>query len=120
MLIRLFENNILPYSESHYPQYCFLYVCSVNQIFLQKLITLFILRSFNNSNGLPMSYRGDQVHNKVCNINYLCSLLATSGKEIVSVKIFLDSIRFLVKFFKRKFHSKIKSEQIETYSSNSD
>lgn len=26
MQLRLFENNILPYSESHYPQYCFLYV----------------------------------------------------------------------------------------------
>jgi len=26
MLIRLFENTVLPYSESHYPQYCFLYV----------------------------------------------------------------------------------------------
>ena len=36
MLIRLFENNVLSFSESHYPQYCFLYVCSINQMFLQK------------------------------------------------------------------------------------
>lgn len=124
MLIRLFEDNILPYSESHYPQYCFLYVCSVNQMFLQKLITLFILRAFNNKGNLAPSnnYRYDLMNTKICNINYLCSLLATSGKEIISTKIFLDSVRFLVKFFKRKFHSKkLMSDQIlETYSSNSE
>jgi hypothetical protein len=123
MLIRLFENNVLPYSESHYPQYCFLYVCSINQMFLQKLITLFILRAFNNNDvsATNSNFRNDGVHNKVCNINYLCSILATSGKEILSTKIFLDSIRFLVKFFKKKFHSKkIMVDRLETYSSNSE
>jgi len=123
MLIKLFENNVLPYSESHYPQYCFLYVCSVNQVFLQKLITLFILRAFNSkeSYGSSHQFRGDQIHSKVCNINYLCSLLATSGKEIMPINIFLDSIKFLVKFFKKKFHSKkVMDEQMERYSSASE
>lgn len=55
MLLRLFENNVLPYSESHYPQYCFLYVCSINQMFLQKIITLFVLRAFNTKNSIGMT-----------------------------------------------------------------
>ena len=120
MLIRLFENNVLPYSESHYPQYCFLYVCSVNQMFLQKLITLFIVRAFSTTKVHARNYRSDQIQQKICNINYLCSLLATCGKGIISPQIFLDSIRFLVKFFKRKFHSKLNHEKFETHSSSSD
>jgi hypothetical protein len=122
MLIRLFENNVLPYSECHYPQYCFLYVCSINQMFLQKLITLFILRAFRKDNpGENPQFRGDNVNNQICNINYLCSLLATSGKEIISTNIFMDSIRFLVKFFKKKFHSKqLGIDQSEAYSSTSE
>lgn len=123
MLIRLFENNVLPYSESHYPQYCFLYVCSINQMFLQKLITLFILRAFSNNDNVTghRNFRGEQVTNKICSVNYICSLLATSGKEILPSNIFLDSIRFLVKFFKRKFHTKnMALDQLETYSSTSE
>lgn len=49
LLIRLFENNVLPFSELHYPQYCFLYVASLNQLFLQKMVTLFILKAFSKS-----------------------------------------------------------------------
>lgn len=121
MLLRLFENNVLPYSESHYPQYCFLYVCSISQMFLQKLITLFVLRAFNDDDGANVRrYKADHLLSKVCNINYLCSLLATSGKEIVSIRILMESLQFLVKFFKRKFHSKIKPSQFEAESSNSE
>ena len=122
MLIRLFENNILPYSESHYPQYWFLYVCSISQIFLQKLITVFILKAFNNSKNSEKTkaYKSDNITSQIC-INYICSLLATTGKEIVPVNIFLDSLRFLVKFFKGKFHSKKTAiEQLEALSHNSD
>ena len=122
MLIRLFENNVLPFSESHYPQYCFLYVCSINQMFLQKLITLFILRAFNNSKSSKNTkeYKSDNIASQTC-VNYICSLLATSGKEIIPINIFLDSIRFLVKFFKGRFHSKkLIPEHFETYSSHSD
>lgn len=121
MLLRLFERNVLPYSESHYPQYCFLYVCSINQMFLQKLITLFVLRAFNDEDSTKTGlYKADQCLSKVCNINYLCSLLATSGKEIISIRILMESLHFLVKFFKRKFHSKIKPTQFDAESSHSD
>lgn len=121
MLLRLFENNVLPFSESHYPQYCFLYVCSINQMFLQKIITLFVLRAFNaNDNEGLNQGKNDQAMNRVTNINYLCSLLATSGKEIIPIKILLESLDFLVKFFKRKFHSKIKISQFDAESNNSE
>lgn len=120
MLLRLFERNVLPYSESHYPQYCFLYVCSINQMFLQKMITLFVLSAFNSEDGAGRGhFKADQCQRKVCNINYLCSLLATSGKEIVAIRILMESLQFLVRFFK-KFHSKIKISQFEAESSNSE
>ena len=48
-------------------------------------------------------------------------MLATSGKEIIPINIFLDSIRFLVKFFKGKFHSKkIISDNFDAHSSHSE
>ena len=112
MLIRLFDKNILPFTELHYPQYCFLYVASVNQLFLQKMVTLFILKAFSKT---------EHINTKAHWINYICSLLATSSQKVISIKILLDSIRFLVKFFKTKFHSKnSRIERFETYSSNSD
>lgn len=112
MLIRLFENNVLPFSELHYPQYCFLYVASLSQLFLQKMVTMFILKAFSKSAHINI---------KTHCVNYICSLLATSSEKVISIKIFLDSVRFLVKFFKTKFHSKSSNiEQYETYSSNSD
>lgn len=121
MLVRLFENNILPYSESHYPQYWFLYVWSINQVFLQKLITLFIFKAFSNKNSeKSKSFKSDNITSQIW-VNYICSLLATTGKEIIPVNIFFDSIRFLVKYFKGRFHSKrAEAEQIETFSSNSE
>jgi hypothetical protein len=112
MLIRLFEKNILPFSELHYPQYCFLYVASISQLFLQKMVTLFILKAFSKTAHINV---------KTHCVNYICSLLATSSQKVISIKIFLDSVRFLVKFFKTKFHSKQSNiERYETISSNSD
>lgn len=112
MLIRLFEKNILPFTELHYPQYCFIYVASINQLFLQKMVTLFILKAFSKTAHINV---------KTHCINYICSLLATSSDKVISVKIFLESVRFLVKFFKTKFHSKKSNiERYETISSNSD
>lgn len=47
--------------------------------------------------------------------------MATSSDKVISLRIFLDSVRFLVKFFKTKFHSKSPTtEAHEEYSSHSD
>ena len=90
-------------------------------MFLQKLITLFVLRSFNSDEVMVTgNMKSDQITNKICNINYLCSLLATSGKEIIPIKILLESLNFLVKFFKRRFHSKSHADQYDASSSNSE
>jgi len=80
------------------------------------------LRAFNNAKNTASEkvYRNDQICSQIC-INYICSLLATSGKEIIPVNIFLDSVRFLIKFFKGKFHSKKDTtEHFETFTSNSE
>ena len=52
--LTIFEARVLPLTDSKYPQYIFLHLCSVNEQFMQKFITLIIMKAFNQKKHVNM------------------------------------------------------------------
>lgn len=66
-LLTTFETRILDLTESKFSQYVFLFLCSIEKTFRQKLLTLLIIKSY--SNKIHVSLRMHYV-------NFFCSFLA--------------------------------------------
>jgi len=91
LLLKIFEEKIIPAHKTNYVQYIYLYLFSIPelQIFREKFLSLLLLQSFNEKLAISLRLRF---------LNYLASFLATSRNHnlneilIPTLKMILEKI----------------------------